>query len=301
MKILITGGSGLIGRVLTQSLHDLGHDVSILTRKINPKLGIKQYTWNPERKEMDADALSNTEIIIHLAGANIAEKRWTKKRFKELYSSRVDSAHFLYEQVKASQIPLKSFISSSAIGWYGTSTTEEVFAEEASCAEGPLAFMSEAWESAADQFLELGCSVSKVRTGIALSTQGGALPKMMMPIALGVGAPIGSGEQYMPWIHIDDLCAIFVSLVEGKLTPGTYNGVAPEHLKNKDLTKLIAKTIKRPLWLPNVPSFVLSLIFGKMSVLLLNGSRVSSEKLLKNGFEFRYSHVEPALRQLLEK
>ena len=179
MKVLITGGSGLIGKVLTQFLKDAGHDVAILTRKVNPKLKVKQYQWDPRVHEIDSEALFNVDCIIHLAGANIAEKRWTKKRWEEMYSSRVASAEFLFEKVKEDQIPLKSFISSSAIGWYGADTSEQVFTEEAACADDILGDLSLAWEAAADSFSDIGCSVSKVRTGIVLTNGGGALPKMI--------------------------------------------------------------------------------------------------------------------------
>ncbi len=301
MKVLITGGSGLIGKVLTQFLKDAGHDVAILTRKVNPKLKVKQYQWDPRVHEIDSEALFNVDCIIHLAGANIAEKRWTKKRWEEMYSSRVASAEFLFEKVKEDQIPLKSFISSSAIGWYGADTSEQVFTEEAACADDILGDLSLAWEAAADSFSDIGCSVSKVRTGIVLTNGGGALPKMMKPILFGMGSPIGSGMQYMPWIHMDDLCAIYKQLLEQKLPAGVYNGVSPEHVTNKDLTRLLAKVLQRPLWLPNVPSFVLSLIFGKMAVILLNGSRVSADKLIEKGFQFKYPKTLAALEDVLNK
>ena len=301
MKVLITGGSGLIGKVLTQFLKDAGHDVAILTRKVNPKLKVKQYQWDPRVHEIDSEALFNVDCIIHLAGANIAEKRWTKKRWEEMYSSRVASAEFLFEKVKEDQIPLKSFISSSAIGWYGADTSEQVFTEEAACADDILGDLSLAWEAAADSFSDIGCSVSKVRTGIVLTHGGGALPKMMKPILFGMGSPIGSGMQYMPWIHMDDLCAIYKQLLEQKLPAGVYNGVSPEHVTNKDLTRLLAKVLQRPLWLPNVPSFVLSLIFGKMAVILLNGSRVSADKLIEKGFQFKYPKTLAALEDVLNK
>lgn len=299
MKVLITGGSGLIGKVLTQFLKDAGHDVAILTRRLDLNSGVTQYLWNPNRKEIDAEALSGVDAIIHLAGANIAEKRWTKKRWEEMYSSRVASAEFLFEKVKEDQIPLKSFISSSAIGWYGADTSEQLFTEEAACADDILGDLSKAWEAAADSFSDIGCSVSKVRTGIVLTHEGGALPKMMKPILFGMGSPIGSGMQYMPWIHMDDLCAIYKQLLEQKLPAGVYNGVSPEHVTNKDLTRLLAKVLQRPLWLPNVPSFVLSLIFGKMAVILLNGSRVSADKLIENGFQFKYPKTLEALEEIL--
>jgi len=299
MKILITGGTGLVGSALSKALHRIGHDVAILTRKPNDELDFKPYFWDPSKAEIDEDAFEDLDCIIHLAGANIAERRWTKKRRQEIYSSRVESAQFLYRKIKELKVPLKSFISSSAIGWYGAITNDEIYTELAPSANDFPGQLSKQWESAADQFTDLGCAVSKVRTGIVLSSEGGALPKMTKPIIWGQGAPLGSGKQYMPWIHVGDLCAIYIHLVEGILPAGVYNGVAPESVTNEDLTKLLAQALDKPLWMPNIPSWALYMLLGKMSSLLLNGSRVSADKLCQNGFEFKYPTIRRAVASFI--
>jgi len=300
MKILITGGTGLIGTALSKALNCIGHDIAILTRKPNDQLEVKTYYWDPGNDEIDAAAFEDLNCIIHLAGANIAERRWTKKRKQEIYSSRVESAQFLCRKIKEFKVPLKSFISSSAIGWYGAITNDDIYTEQAPCANDFLGKLSKQWELAADQFADMGCAVSKVRTGIVLSSEGGALPKMTKPIIWGQGAPLGSGKQYMPWIHVDDLCAIYIHLIEGVLPAGVYNGVAPESVTNEDLTKILAQVLEKPLWMPNIPSWALYMLLGKMSSLLLNGSRVSADKLCQNGFEFKYSEIRKAIASIID-
>ena len=299
MKILITGGTGLIGSALSKTLNRLGHDVAVLTRKPSKNPHFKSYFWDPSKGEIDEDAFQNLDCIIHLAGANIADNRWTKKYKQELFSSRVESANFLFRKVKELDVSLKSFISSSAIGWYGAITSDKIFIEQDPCANDFLGQLSKQWELAADQFSDLGCLVSKVRSGIVLSSQGGALPKMTKPIVWGLGASLGSGKQYIPWIHVDDLCAIYIHLLEGDLPVGVYNGVAPESVTNKELTDLLAQALNKTLWLPNIPSWVLRLLYGKMSALLLNGSRVSAEKLSANGFEFKCPTIRRAIASII--
>jgi len=295
MNILITGGTGLVGLALSKALKRIGYDIAVLTRKLNDELDVKQYVWDPYNAEIDEDAFEDLDCIIHLAGANIAERRWTKKRKKEIYSSRVESAQFLFRKIKELKVPLKSFISSSAVGWYGAISNDEIYTEQAPCANDFLGQLCKQWEIAADQFAALGCTVSKVRTGIVLSSEGGALVKMTKPIIWGQGAALGSGKQYMPWIHIDDLCAIYIHIIQEIIPSGVYNGVAPESVTNEGLTKLLAQALDKPLWMPNIPSWALYMLFGQMSSIFLNGSRVSSDKLCQNGFEFKY----PKLRQAI--
>jgi len=299
MKILITGGTGLVGSALSKALQGKGHDVAILTRTPDRKSDFKLFFWDPDHDEIDEDAFEDLDCIIHLAGANISEKRWTNKYRQEIYSSRVESAQFLYRKIKELKVPLKSFISSSAIGWYGALTNDEIYTEQDPCAKDFLGQLSKQWELAAEQFTDLGCVVSKVRTGIVLSPEGGALPKMTKPIIWGQGAPLGSGRQYMPWIHVDDLCAIYIHLVEGVLPAGVYNGVAPEFVTNEDLTRLLAQALEKPLWMPNIPSWALYMLFGKMSSILLNGSRVSADKLCQSGFKFKYPNIQSAVASII--
>ena len=299
MKILITGGSGLVGSSLTKVLLDKNYDVAILTRNPSSDLDVKQYFWDPSKLLIDEDALVDVDCIVHLAGTNISDRRWTKKQKKEIYSSRVESAEFLYQKIKELDITLKYFISSSAVGWYGTLTSDQIYTEQDHNANDYLGKLCFLWEAKADQFINLGCQVSKVRTGIVLSSNGGVLPKFMFPIIWWLGSALGSGKQFIPWIHIDDLCTIYTNLINEFIPPGVYNGVAPEIITNNDLTCIIAEVLNKPLWLPNIPSWVLKIIFGKMSSILLYGSRISSKKLIQSGFKFKYSSIRSAINNLI--
>ena len=259
MKILITGGSGLVGFSLTKVLLGMNYDVAILTRNPSSDIDVKQYFWDPSKLLIDEDALIGVDCIVHLAGTNISDSRWTKKQKHKIYSSRVESAEFLYQKIKELDIPLKSFVSSSAVGFYGTITSDQIYTEQDHNFDDYLGQLCTQWEAKADQFINLGCKVSKVRTGIVLSSKGGALPKMMFPINWCLGAALGSGKQFIPWIHIDDLCAIYMNLINEYIPSGVYNGVAPETITNNDLTCIIAEELKKPLWLPNIPSWVLKM------------------------------------------
>ena len=299
MKILITGGSGLVGFSLTKVLLGMNYDVAILTRNPSSDIDVKQYFWDPSKLLIDEDALIGVDCIVHLAGTNISDSRWTKKQKHKIYSSRVGSAEFLYQKIKELGIPLKSFVSSSAVGCYGTITSDQIYTEQDHNADDYLGQLCTQWEAKADQFINLGCKVSKVRTGIVLSSKGGALPKMMFPIIWWLGAALGSGKQFIPWIHIDDLCAIYANLINEHIPSGVYNGVAPVTITNNDFTCIIAEVLNKPLWLPNIPSWVLKIIFGEMASILLNGSRVSSKKLIQSGFQFKYFSIRSAINNLI--
>ena len=299
MKILITGGSGLVGSSLTKVLLGMNYDVAILTRDPSSDLNVKQYFWDPSKLLIDEDALIGVDCIVHLAGTNISDSRWTKKQKQKIYSSRVESAEFLYQKIKELDIPLKSFVSSSAVGWYGTITSDQIYTEQDHNADDYLGQLCFQWEAKADQFINLGCKVSKVRTGIVLSSEGGALPKMMWPIAFSLGAALGSGKQFVPWIHIDDLCAIYTNIINEHIPSGVYNGVAPEDITNNDFTCIIAEVLNKPLWLPNIPAWLLKTIFGKMASILLNGTRISSKKLIQSGFQFKHFSIRSAINNLI--
>ena len=299
MKILITGGSGLVGSSLINVLLGMNYDVAILTRNPSSNLNINQYFWDPSKFLIDEDALIDIDCIVHLAGTNISDNRWTKKQKQIIYSSRVESAEFLYQKIKELDIPLKSFVSSSAVGCYGTTTSDQIYTEQDHNADDYLGQLCTQWEAKADQFINLGCKVSKVRTGIVLSSKGGALPKMMFPINWCLGAALGSGKQFVPWIHIDDLCAIYTNLINETFPSGVYNVVAPETITNSELTRIMAEVINKPLWFPNIPSWVLKIIFGEMSTILTNGSRISSKKLIQSGFNFKYLSIRSAINNLI--
>lgn len=297
--VLITGASGAIARVLSKKLENQ-YSIRFLTRK---KEAENEFEWDLENQIVDENAFENISHIIHLAGANISEKRWTEDRKKELISSRVDSAKLILNILKKKNLKLRSFISASGINFYGTKTTDKIFTENDAPGNDFLSEVVVVWEKAADEFKEQNIAerVVKIRTAVVLSKNEGALAKMMTPIQFGIGSPLGSGKQYMPWIHIDDICSIYEFALKNPEVEGSYNASAPQHTTNENLTKLIVNVLNKPLFMPNVPTFILKLIFGELADALLEGSRASSEKIEKAGFEFQFPDLKMALEDLLKK
>ncbi len=298
-NVLITGGTGLIGRELTKQLLAQGYNVSHLSRTKSNNDAIRTFVWDLDKKQIEPAAFADLDIIIHLAGSGIADGRWTEKRKKEILSSRVDACNLLFEQVKAHQVNLKVFISASGVGYYGAITSTHVFEETDPPASDFLGKTCLLWEQAADQFKTVNSRVVKIRTGIVLANKGGALQKMVAPIKLCLGAPLGTGNQYMPWIHISDLVNIYLKAITEKSIDGAYNAVAPQHLTNREFNKLIASFLKKPLFLPALPGFILKVFLGDMAKLVLEGSRVSSKKIEQTGFIFQYSNLKEAIKTLL--
>jgi uncharacterized protein (TIGR01777 family) len=297
MKILISGGSGLIGSALTKLLLAKGHQVNHLSRNKSSDSNIPTFVWNIAKGEIDDDAFTGVEAIVHLAGAGIADGRWTEERKKIIIDSRVESANLLYRKVKELNVPLKSFVSASGISYYGMDTTENIYIETDQPSNDFIGKCCVLWEDAADKFEKMA-RVVKFRTGIVLSSNGGALKKIAQPVKFGLGAPLGSGEQWVPYIHIADLCEMYRAAIENENYHGAYNAVNGDHVTNKDLTKETAKALKKPLWLPNVPAFVLKAAFGEMGRLILEGSRASAKKVEETGFDFRYTNLSEALRNI---
>ncbi len=297
MKILISGGSGLIGSALTNLLLANGHEVNHLSRSKSSENDIPTFVWDVEKGEIDDAAFQGVEAIIHLAGAGIADGRWTEQRKKIIIDSRVESANLLYRKAKELNAPLKVFVSASGISYYGMDTTEKIYSETDPPSDDFIGTCCVLWEKAADQFSDLA-RVVKLRTGIVLAANGGALEKIAQPVKFGFGAPLGSGDQWVPYIHIDDLCAMYLAAIENESYHGVYNAVNGDHVTNKDLTKETAKALKKPLWLPNVPSFVLRAVFGEMGRLILEGSRASAKKIKSAGFQFKYNTLRDALRNI---
>ncbi|AZA83920.1 TIGR01777 family protein [Chryseobacterium lactis] len=297
--VLITGASSMIAQELAKKI---GNDYSLrfLTRK---KKHDNEYEWDIRKKTVDEAAFENISHIIHLAGANISEKRWTEERKKELISSRVDSAALLRHVLTKNEIKLKSFISASGINFYGTHTTEKIYTENDPPGNDFLSEVVVLWERAADHFKEhnLAERVVKIRTAVVLSEKEGALKKMIPPIQYYIGSPLGSGKQYMPWIHIDDICSIYEFALKKSNIHGAYNAVSPQSATNTELTSEIAKTLKKPLFMPNVPAFALKLMFGELATAILEGSRASSHKIQEAGFQFKFPDLKEALHDLLQK
>ena len=292
-SILVTGGSGLIGSYLCNLLKSKGHTVSILSRKKTSDPSI--FYWDIANNYIEPEAIISAEYIIHLAGAGIADKRWTSARKKVLIDSRVKSTNLLFKKVEELNPYLKGFISASGVGYYGAITSEKIYSEKDKPSNDFLSKVCILWEKSAFQFNFLNIRTVVLRTGVVFSKEGGALEKIAKPIKLGFGAALGSGEQYIPWIAMEDLCKIYLEAIENNDFKGIYNAVSPEHITNKTLTKTIAKKLNKPLWLPNVPSFILKILLGELAIILLEGSRISSQKIKNTGFKFKYSSLKKYL------
>jgi uncharacterized protein len=298
INILITGGSGLIGTQLTELLRQRGHSVSLLSRSNQPGEH-KSYVWKVDQNYIEPGAFEGIDAIVHLAGAGIADKPWTIERKREILESRTHSTRLLVNALKNTHHNVKTVIAASAIGYYGFGEQQEVFTEDSEAGKDFLADVTSRWERESENFIELGVRVVKIRIGIVLSKRGGALEEIARPVKYFVGAPLGSGDQYVSWIHMEDLCQIFVKAIEDSSMQGAYNAVSPSPLTNRELTKAIASTLHRPLLLPPVPPFVLKLLLGEMADLVLNGSKVSGSRIIQSGYQFKYSDINQALEDLL--
>ncbi|MFZ4741770.1 MAG: TIGR01777 family oxidoreductase [Bacteroidales bacterium] len=299
--ILITGGNGIIGKHLCKKLKEKGYDVAILSRNSNPNSNPITYAWNPEKREIDNEAITTADFVIHLAGAKIGEKRWTNERKQLIIDSRVQTAQLIFDKVKENNHKIKAFISASAIGYYGSITSNKIFTETDPSADDFQGECCRKWEEVADKFADSGIRTVKIRTGVVLTKQGGALSKMIIPVKMGIGSALGNGKQYIPWIHIDDLCNIYFKAIEDNQMNGAYNAVAPNHKTNIEFTRLLAKVLKKPFWFPHVPAFLLKILFGNMSEILLKGSRISSDKIKETGYNFLFPNLENALNNLIGK
>lgn len=297
-KVLITGGSGLIGKRLSAVLLSAGYTVGHLSRSYtNDLANIKLFTWDVDNGEIDELAIPWADHIIHLAGETVGQ-RWTKSAKQKILHSRVDSTQLIVEQLKKRSHRLKSFICASAIGYYGDNTGDKLLIEESPHGEGFLADVVANWEATADTGVNYTERLVKIRTGIVLTENGGALAKMVMPIKWGAGSALGSGKQWMSWIHIEDLCNMYIKAIEEPLH-GVFNGVGPKPINNSDFTKILAGQLNRPLILPSVPAFVLKLILGEMAVLALGSNKAEPVAFLKEGFTFEFANLEEALKSLL--
>lgn len=301
-KILITGGSGLVGTQLSEKLVEQGYEVVHLSRRQSNNSRYKIYTWDIPNGIIEEGAFENVRYIIHLAGAGIADKRWSDKRKQTLTSSRVDGAKLIYSYLKSGQHNVKAFISASAIGIYGFDTGGILQSEDRlQLGDDFLATLTKKWELAADQFQAFGIRVIKLRIGLVLSEKGGLLGKLLPLGNIGLSSAFGSGEQYMSWIHIDDLANLFLHTIEHQEIQGVYNAVAPNPITNKEFLSQLAMVINKPYFLPNTPKFVLKLIFGELSSAITGGNLVSSTKIEQAGFNFQFTELSEALGNLLRK
>lgn len=296
MNILLTGGSGLIGSELTKILIENGHQVRILTRE--KQIEHPFYHW--DKDTIDEKVFENLDGIIHLAGSLIA-KRWTNSYKKEIFSSRVDTANLLFEYVKKLNINLKFFISASGTAYYGQITSNKIFKESDEPNIDFLGKVCVAWENAAYQFEKIGARVVCLRTSLVLSKNGEGFKLLKKPIQLGVGANLGNGKQWMPWIHITDLIQMYAEAVDNDKIKGSYNASSPQYINHSEFNHTLARKMNKPFFIPNIPAFVMKLTLGEMSSLVLNGSRIDATKIQETGFIFQYPTLEKALEELIEK
>ncbi len=297
-KILITGGTGLVGNRLKELLLSKKGEVALLSRRSTDE-SKDLYNWSIDKQTIDPLAMKGLQAVVHLAGAGVADGRWTEARKKEILESRIKSTVLLHDQLANLQKRPEVFVSASAVGIYGYDTGDELITEESTVANDFLADVVKQWEAAVDSISDLGIRVVKLRIGIVLASSGGALPKIVQPIKLFAGAPLGSGQQYMSWIHVEDLCRMILWSIDEPSMRGTYNAVGPKPATNAELTKAVASILSKPLFLPNVPSFVMRLIFGEMGNIVLGGNRVSNEKMAATGFQHQYPELKAALQDLL--
>ena len=297
MKVAISGASGLIGTALRSSLVNDGHEVIALTRRASvPPL--ESITWDVENGRFDASRLENVDAVVHLAGEPVAQ-RWNDARRRAIRNSRVRSTELVVEGLKSLKNPPKVLVSASAVGFYGDGGDNELD-ESAPPGEGFLPEVCQEWEKVTMEALGLGIRAVCMRTGIVLSTKGGALGKMLLPFKLGVGGPVGSGRQWMPWIHIDDVVGAFRYVIANDDLVGAVNTTAPRPVTNADFAKALGKTLHRPAFLP-APAFGLKLLFGEMSQILLEGQRAVPKKLQHAGYEFKWPDLSEALEDLIEQ
>jgi uncharacterized protein (TIGR01777 family) len=295
-NVLITGGTGFVGKYLTKMLLDKGYTVSILTRNSMPNQeGITYYVWDVSSQSIDEDAVLRADYIIHLAGENIAEKRWTNKRKAEIIDSRTHPVQLIYTILKKHNKHIEAFISASAIGIYGALNGEGICTENTLPGNDFVGTTCQRWEKSADLLTGLGVRTVKIRTGLVLGKNGGVLKKLAPIFKVGLGSALGSGKQYMPWIHIFDLCAIYLEAIENKNMTGAYNATINDSTTNSSFSTLLAREYGYFIWLPNVPAFVLRLILGEMATAVLAGRRVSSDKIKSLGFRFKFKNLKKAL------
>jgi uncharacterized protein (TIGR01777 family) len=296
MKILISGGSGLVGSYLIKLLLDKGHEViNLSTRNIEsttPRLTHIQ--WNPEKHFIPENAFQGIDGVVNLAGFNVAN-RWTEANKALMTSSRMNSTHLLVEKIMRLEHKPKVFVSASAVGIYKSSL--EMQSEVAEPAHGFLADLTSQWEEASAT-LESELRRCVLRIGVVLDKHDGAVAKMIPFFKMGLGSATGSGLQYMSWIHLHDLASMFVYALENNHVKGIYNATAPVPATNHAFSKCLAETMHKPFFLPAVPGFALKLLFGEMATMLLNSQRISSKKIEDAGFVFRYRELKPALSQL---
>ncbi len=301
-SVLITGGSGLIGRALSELLLAEGYKVFWLSRTKNLSAKFPSYSWDYTKREIDTEILEEVDIIVHLAGDSIGSGRWTETKKEQIMSSRIDSTVLLLEALRELDLKPDVFISASAVGIYGNKTTENIYEEkDKTVADDFLAQVCNEWEKAVEQISKtLGSRTVMIRTSMVLSPESEAFKKMYLPTKFGLGASLGSGKQYMPWIHIQDLCRIYLKAIQDTTLNGAYNASSPQQLRNREFMNTLSRVLKKPKLLPFIPGFIIRMMMGEAAEMVLGGSRISSKKIQEKGFKFLYDNAEDAIRNCVD-
>jgi uncharacterized protein (TIGR01777 family) len=300
MKVLVTGATGFVGKRVVGQLLDQGHEVVVLTRNIAKgalELGkkCKYFLWSDTKTLPPEEAFEGVEGVINLMGEGIADRRWSEEQKKKIYDSRVIATTQIIERMRGLTQKPKIFVSSSAVGIYGNRGNEEI-TEDSTTVDDFLGKVCKDWEACANKAKEIGLRVVIIRTGVVLGKGGGALKKMLPIFKLGGGGPVGSGKQYMSWIHVDDIAAMFVFALKDSSIEGVYNGTSPYPATSKEFAKQLGKILHRPAFAP-APGFALKLVFGEMSQVLLDGQKVMPVKFRESKFRYRYPTLEMALTE----
>ncbi len=299
--ILIAGGTGLVGNHLSQMLKAAGHEVLHLSRKQNLNAKFPAYAWDLTKKTIEQEAVDRADFIINLAGAGIADQRWTDERKRLIISSRVDSTLLLKTAIERRPTPIKAFISASAVGFYGSRGDNLMVEQDPAGTNSFLAESVAAWEKSIEKIAETGLRTVVIRVGVVLSTKGGALEKMLIPFNFFNATYFGNGQQWMSWIHIDDICRMFIEAVDNERFSGIYNGVAPNPARNRDLVSELKKAVGKPAIVLPAPEIVLRAAMGEMADVVFDSTRVSAKKIEAAGFKFQFPYLLPALRDLLRR
>ncbi len=299
--ILIAGGTGLLGTRLSKLLRERNYHVLHLSRKRNLSAEYPAYQWDLDKKLIEVEALEQTDFIINLAGAAVADARWTPARKKLIIESRVNSTLLFKSFIEEKRTPAKAFISASAIGYYGNRGEQLLKENDPSGAIGFLPKSVVAWEKSIDAVADTGIRTVAFRIGIVLSTKGGALQKMLLPFRFFNGTYFGNGSMFYSWIHIDDMARMFVEAIENEQYSGYYNGVAPAPATNKKIVLNCKEALGKPAILTSAPAFLLRAVMGEMADMILDSTRVSAEKVQSMGFQFQFPELLPAIKDLLER
>jgi uncharacterized protein len=300
--VLITGGTGLVGSRLTELLLAKGFQVSYLSRRKENIANVKVYRWDILKGYIEDGALETADYIVHLAGAGIADERWTDKRKQELIESRTKSIELIAKELQNRPFNIKACVSASGIGFYGADTGDEHLSEDAATGTDFIAHVTRSWENAVDLIANVGIRTVKLRTGLVLSNKGGALPKMAETIRLNIGSPLGNGKQWISWIHIDDLCEMYIAAIENEKWSGVYNAIAPNPVTNLAFTRQISETLNKYLWLPNVPAIGLKLLLGEMAEIVLGGNYVLNKKInSETNFKYQFFDIKGALNAIFAR